>query len=214
MAIVDGKVFRVHTKDWQGKNLYSFKLDGGGDNDWYRMGEKRHAGVIEEGYVIRVEYSKDKRDNLQVERVKLLEKGEPVKASGGNRGSGGGRPSGGGANGLSKDEWAEKDLKIQYQSARNAAIEYVQVLISNEIIKLPAKTKADERKAVVDGYLDFYTAQFYLDTAGKAAVGRADGELATADTLPAGEPATAETESDDDWGDDDSSAEGGDSSEW
>ena len=114
---------------------------------------------------------------------------------------------------MSKADWAEKDLTIQYQSARNAAIEFVNVLIANEVVKLPAKTKADERLAVVEGYIDLYTARFYLDTAGKGAVGRSGDELDTQDTLPAGDTASAETPSDDDWGDDD---QGGsdDGSEW
>lgn len=209
MSIIEGKVFRVHTKDWSGKKLYSVKLDGGGDNDWYRMGEDRHEGVIEEGFTVKIEFEKDRRDNLQINRVKLIEKGEPVKSSGTRSGSGGG---GGKGSGMSKGDWAEKDLTIQYQSARNAAIDFVQLIVSNDIVKLPAKTKVADRLAAIEGYLDLYTARFYLDTADKAAVGRAGDELATSDTLPTGDTASAESASDDDWGDDDS--DGGDGDEW
>ncbi len=212
METTEGVVFRVHTKDWNGKNLYSLKLDGTDKNDWIRMGEEKHSGVIEEGYKIKVGFFVDRNGNKQLEKVKLLEKGEPIKAKGGGgKGNSYGGGNKGGSN-LSKEEWAEKDLTIQYQSARRDGIAFVRLLVENEVIKLPAKTKADERKACIEGLHDYYTAKFFLDVAGRAAVGRSGDELETPDTLPAGEPEEAPDATDSDGWDDDTPS--GDDGDW
>lgn len=214
--IKEGVVFRVwDTGDRvPGKVLYSFKFDGGGKDEWFRMGEERYSGVIESGFKIKVDGELDTKGNFQVSRAKLVAKGEPIKPQG-QGGGGKSNYSGGGGNkggsNLTKEEWAAKDLTIQYQSARRDGISMVGMLIANDVIKLPAKTKADERRAVVDALHDFYTAKFFTDVAGRAAVGRSGDELDVQDTLPAGTPDDTPATTDDGWGDDSTTEEGGDS---
>ena len=200
-----GVIFRASAKEWDGTTLYSFKFDG--QDDWFRTGERKYD-QIQEGYEVEVGYEVDGRGNRQVVpgHVKLIKKGEPIpsKPKGGYKGGKGGGGRGGPQ--MSKEEWAEKDRTIQYQAARNAAIEMVELLIKSESIKLPAKTKAAERRVVIDGLVDEYTAKFFEDTAGRSAVTRASDERDAPESL---EDDVAQTESE--WDGDD---EGGEASEW
>jgi hypothetical protein len=170
MAYAEGTVFRVHTKDFKGKNLYSFKFDGGGNDEWFRMGENRNAGVIEEGFKVRVEYELDQRDNRQIKRARVLEKGEPVAAAKPARSGG----SGGGN---------QREANINYNVAVARAIEQVNAHVLHEAIKLPAKTKPEERRAVLDGYVDLYTARFLADIETCGAVARAADEVGVSGSL-------------------------------
>jgi hypothetical protein len=185
-----GVVFRVHEKDYRGKMLYSFKFDGGDENEWFRLGEDRHEGVIEEGNTVGVYFTIDRRDNRQVEKAVLLEKGDPAPARSSNRSTGGRKPSGGGQSARDK-YWEDKDAydkevrepAIRYQAARRDAIDVVKMLLDNEAVKLPAKTKVNERRDAIEGLVDVYTAQLYLDVMEQGAVKRAGDELRTPDSV-------------------------------
>lgn len=211
MKTQTGVVFRVHTKDYRGKNLYSFKLDGGGDNEWFRLGENRREGTVEEGYEIKLGYTEDRNGNLQVEKVKVLAKGEPVQAKSKSRGkSSYSKSSGGGAKGNSVD-WAAKDAAIQYQSSRKDALEFVKMGVELKSIKLPAATKIAERIAALEGYVDLYTAKFFLDIASQGALSRADDELEVqdeAEEAPKAKKAKPADDGDDDWDTEDNADDG------
>lgn len=175
-TMMEGKVFRVFTKNFEGKNLYSIKLDG--IDGYIRMGEDRHAKVVEEGYTIKVKVAKDQRGNLKLEKVKLLEKGEPISNA-----KKGGAPRKGG--GQANVDWDAKDQKIQMQSARRDAITYVLALLETDTLSFPkgaTKTNKEARMAALDGFVDFYTVRFFEDVQDVnnfGAVSRNSGELDT-----------------------------------
>jgi hypothetical protein len=196
----EGKIFRISEKKWNDKTFYSFKFDG--QDGWYRLGDHRTDDKVQEGWTVRVGYEIDARGNRNVVpgHVKLVEKGDPIPA----KGKGG---QGGGGGGYAPRS-AKTDETIQYQAAGNRSQEHVRLLLEWEAIKLPAKTKAEERRAVIDGMVDFYHAKFFLDIAGRAAVERSNDELAVSTEIPS-EPAQDETEAPE-WGDDN----GGDANEW
>lgn len=202
-----GVVFRKTPKKWNDKTFYSFKFDG--QDGYYRLGEDDYAGTVEDGYTINIGYETDGKGNNNVVpgHVKLVKKGEPVAATGGKGGGGKSNYSGGNsADKMSKQEWAEKDLTIQYQAARNSALAHVELLLKTESVKLPGKTKFAERQTEIDGLVDQYTARFFTDVAGREAVNRAGDEFQTQASLP------AETEDDGpNWDDDDDTGGGG---EW
>lgn len=54
----------------------------------------------------------------------------------------------------------ERDLRIQWQSARNAAIEVVGILVSSESLKLPEKNKSD----AILGKISDLTDRFYRES--------------------------------------------------
>lgn len=211
MKTVEGVVFRVYTKDFRGTELYTVKLDG--DDNWYRLGETRHADTVDEGYKVKLGYEEDRKGNLNVSKVKLLAKGDPIQNT--KRSGGGGRPANTGG-GKPAVDWDAKDLKIQYQSARKDGLEFLKLVVEQEIVKLPPKTKPAERLAAIEGLLDQYTARFFLDIADQAAVARAAEETEVQETVakaPAKKAPKAAEESsddDDDFGDDDA----GDDDEW
>lgn len=206
----EGVVFRKTPKKWNDKTFYSFKFDG--QDGYYRLGEDDYAGTVEDGYTIRIGFETDGKGNNNVVpgHVKLVKKGEPVKATGGNSSANRSSYSGGNsADKMSKADWAEKDLTIQYQASRNSAIAHVELLLKTESVKLPGKTKFAERQAEIDGLVDQYTAKFFTDITDRSAVGRAGDEFATTASLP-----DAEAEDEGPNWDDDDGDQGGTSGEW
>lgn len=79
--------------------------------------------------------------------------------------SGSSRKSSGSAkDSMSKDDWAEKDLKIQWQAARNAGIELLGVLLAHDAVPIGTKTtKPADRFDIAMAKLDELTEQFFLD---------------------------------------------------
>ena len=165
METAQGIVFRVFEKEFNGKMLYTLKFDG--DDNYYRLGEKRYAGTIESGYEVKVAFETKGANNL-VRKVKLIAKGEPVEPK--SPGGGKSRP-GGGSKGSGGTDWAAKDQNIQYQSARNAAIEMVKMLLEQNGLEFPkgvTKTNVKGRGEIIDGMVDVYTAKFFEDCTGNA----------------------------------------------
>lgn len=83
--------------------------------------------------------------------------GTPDKSAGSGR-SGGSKPASGGKADV---DWDLKDMKIQWQSSRNAAIALAEVAISCEALVLPAK-KADKLDAL-EAWVSEKTQEFFLD---------------------------------------------------
>lgn len=174
--VAEGVVFRVTEKAWSDFVFYTVKLDG--VDGWYRMGKERYANIIEPGNTVKFGWKQDDNGNLVVVpgHVSLIAAGNgapppPSKPKATPKATGGG-----GSNQMSKQDWAEKDLSIQYQSARKDALQYLSLVIDQESFKLPAKTKPVERLAALDGLLDLYTAKFFTDIAGRSALARNEDE--------------------------------------
>lgn len=119
-------------------------------------------------------------------------------SSSSQRSSGGGdAPRGGGAQRsasapVSKDDyWKLKDEKdeakqatIQYQASRNAAIHLVDVLVKNELVKLPPVSKMADRYDATLALVETLTAKFQEETAilggdSKPPAGKGSGRKST-----------------------------------
>lgn len=195
-----GIVFRVFEKKYRDKMLYSLKFDG--QDNYYRMNENRFSGKIEAGFELKIGYTTDQNGNhvLIPEQIKTISTSgaapEPGKSS---SGGGGSAPASGGG--------TSTQQAIQYQSSRKDALEFVRIIADNEVVKLPAKTKPDERLAALEALVDRYTARFFLDIDAQGAIQRSDSELHNESEVPADAPAAAT----DDW---DGDADKGDSDDW
>lgn len=127
-----------------------------GMDEWFRLNEEQAASVSK-GDKVTVIYSPDGKGGF---RVKAIE--QAAEVGGGSRGrkSGGGGYSGGGND-------ARSDA-IQYQHSQEMALRAVNILVTSESFKLPAKP-ADRYDAVL-GLVDALTAKFHNDIATLAAV--------------------------------------------
>ena len=127
-------------------------------------------------------------NQIAITKVKLVTKGAGRPAGGG--GFGGGKRFGGGGGGggaksnLSKEEWAEKDRSIQYQSARKDAIVVLHQKIELGLVSLGSKTaKPAVREAVYNDLLDRETKRLFEDIEKRGAVVRTDAQLDESDEL-------------------------------
>lgn len=140
-------------------------------------------------------------NDAQIVKVALITKGDGGAKRGGGGYKGGG--GGGGKSQMSKEEWAEKDLQIRYQSARNAAITAVALAVEVGALVLgTAKAKPEAKLAVLNGQLDLYTAQFYADVENKGAVVRTSSQLDEDETVEDDDDFDDETSGDDEFDDD------------
>lgn len=152
--MVTGKVFKVYTKEWQGKTLYTIKIDG--DPKYYRCGEKDPGSIA--GKTVSFAVKKEEATQATVDG-KITATADSGKSGGASPGTG--------------VDWAKKDASIQYQSSRKDALELVKLLIASTALKLP-KAQADIA-GVIEAAVDHYTSQFFEDIGSLAAVARANG---------------------------------------
>lgn len=181
-----GTIAFLNEKAWKpGTTFRNIKLEG--DKVYYRLGTAEFPAGVVKAADVEFEISKMNDDgksaDIDLKTLKVLAKvvASPEAAPVSVR--------------VTKDpvDWAAKDASIQYQSARNAAIDWTKFLVEREIVKVPAK--AADKLAAIEAILDGYTAQFYMDVGTKGAVARAmDGE--TPAEAPQPDPAAA-AESDD-----------------
>jgi len=162
MSKVNGVVSFVHEAEFQGKPSYSIKLNG--DENWYRLGANRFAGVIEKGAQVELTYdektSKTGSVRLAVTAAKRIESEAPKGAS--TSAAPAARSAGG------YNDPARQDA-ISYQSARNAALDAVKLLVVVDGIKFTAKS---DKKAILDALVDEYTVLYFRDVESKGAVAR------------------------------------------
>jgi hypothetical protein len=162
---VTGVVKFNNARPFGGKTLYSVKLEN--DQNLYRIGEKGYGDITTEGNTITITYTEKTVNGKVTQNVTDIVPATPAAPA--NKSSGGGTTYGGGTGAA----WgAEKDLNIQYQAARNTAVEVLRDLVVINGFKLGAKTKVQDNYVAYMAMLDKLTAQFYEDTPVKAAVTR------------------------------------------
>jgi len=192
MGIKTGFVKFKNEKEFRGATLFSVKFAG--DDDLYRMGDEGSVGKLfaggggwddfQEGDALKVAFDEDRKGNKIVTKAKVLEEGdkdypeEPRRGGRGNgrgRGGSGGRSSGGNSGSQGVD-WEAKDARITLLSVQDRARENIKFLIEQDAIKLPAKTKTEDRREVILGLIDVEAARLYrqaydvagfLDSAGQ-----------------------------------------------
>ena len=181
IKVVEGFVWWRGSTTFGGKELYSFKFDG--EDQFYRQGTERFEGVIDKGNYVKAEVELKQNGHWEVKRAKVVD--APTKAiekqEKSTKKKAGAKKGEYARNMKSKnDYWENKDIyykevevpAIRYSASRTAALAWVPLLIANDAIKLPAKTKTEERRTVLDGLLDFYTAKFVDDSLDQKAVAR------------------------------------------
>lgn len=111
--------------------------------------------------------------NAMIKKVKVL---EPAIGGGNYRKRAQSSTSSGG---LSKEEWAEKDLAIRYQHSQKVGASLLETALAQGVITIPKKNAED----VFIGYFDRFTAAVYNDIAGRDAVGRVAGDENESDDI-------------------------------
>lgn len=101
---------------------------------------------------------------------------ESAGRSGGNNRSDAGNKSAG----LSKDEWAAKDKRIELMSARNSSLEFLKIALEQGAVSLGSKKAADKLE-LLEAVLDKITMRFLSQneqfvTSGSISVGEASEE--------------------------------------
>lgn len=158
-SVNKARITKVYVKKFDDGNVsVSFKIAG--DQRFFRCGKFRNKGVVEEGNVIKFNY-----DEVSEDAAKVI--GKPSLVTGGGGEDEGaskpaGKPSGGG--------FGSHDSNIQYQSSRKDALVFVELIVAQGAIKLPAKESA--KLEVLEGLLDRYTSVFYADIGTKGAIAR------------------------------------------
>ena len=149
-----GQVFKVYPKQFPGKPMtYSVKLED--QPLFHRMGTERYAGIVEPGKVIEFEATPNSDGKSAQVQGTIREVVQAPAAAPGSPAL----PNNTG-----------RDNSIQYQSARKDAIEFVDLLVRNEALKLGKD--AAKKEGILFAALDRYTAFFFKDIATLGAVVR------------------------------------------
>lgn len=155
-----GVISKVFSKPFQNKTLYSFQLQG--DQQYYRLGEKKPP-FVQDGASIQFDIDW-KGNNASAKNVApWMEQVVPAALQ---------TPIPYAPPAAAKDNyWNNKEKadvarqkKIEIQAARNAAIEFISILLAQEAVKLPAK-QADKEAALAD-MLNHYIEKFLSENEG------------------------------------------------
>lgn len=178
-----GVISRVFDKPYQNKTLYSFQLQG--DSQYYRLGEKKPP-FVQNGASIQFDVDM-KGNNATAKNVApWMEQVIPAAIQ---------NPIPYAPPAAAKDTYwnnkekadVERQKKIEIQAARNAAIEFISILLSQDAVKLPAK-QADKEAALAD-MLNHYIEKFIAENSGKSD-----------ETTPAAEPELNDDDNQEKWG--------------
>lgn len=161
---------------------------------WYGAPAKLHE-KLGRGWKVKVKVEQEGR-NTMIVGVKVIEKSAPKAKSGGFKGGGGGGKKGG----MSKEEWAAKDLTIRYQHCQKEGHQILALLIETGSIVIPKK----KGEAVLMGHYDRIVASLFADISGQLAVKRVAGESDEPTDVDFDDlEDEATSSSDDEFGDDD-----------
>ncbi len=133
---------------------------------WYGAPAKLNE-KLGRGWKVKVKVEQEGR-NTMIVGVKVIEKSAPKARSGG----GGGGGKGGGKGGMSKEEWAKKDLTIRYQHCQKEGHQILALLIETGGVTIPKKNG----EAVLMGHYDRIVASLFGDIDGQLAVKRVGTE--------------------------------------
>jgi hypothetical protein len=156
MALVEGVISRINSTQFNGKNFYSFALNG--QDGWYGTGIKRPP---REGVSVRFEFKKNSKGYLEVDGpIEIRTDGEVGPAGGvstqersANGSSVGyaGNSSGSKKSPEERGYWDRKeqrdiknDADRELGASRNTALNIIDLMIKHEAIKLPAVAKREE----------------------------------------------------------------------
>lgn len=128
------------------KGYIQYKIDDEWYGTWVKEAQADRGDTIEFEY----KHSGNFR-NIVNNEIKVISKGT-------------GAPQQSSSSGGGSVDWDLKDRKIQWQSARNAAIELVHVLALNGAIPYKTNAKAADKQEVIEAFVDQYTNQFYEDS--------------------------------------------------
>jgi hypothetical protein len=153
MATVTGKVNKITSKEWEGKNLYGLEVNGKS----YGTGTKKPT-VVAGDYV---EFEADTSGKYAKADFFSIKK---IEAPAGSAATG---PTGGGYRYGAGDD--KKQEVISKQAARNSAIAFFAQLAALDALPTPAKTaKIDARMELYLGILDKMTTDFFDYSMGKS----------------------------------------------
>lgn len=177
MSKIKGIVSYVGSNAWKGKTLYSLRVQN--EDKWFNLGETPTSAA--KGDFIEFEYTEHNgKNNIVGGSIVRLDSAPSVVVGASTVPSRtfGSAPRKSG----NKDDYWEKrldfdlakdayhknnDIKIQYQSARNAAISVVDILVREKALKLPAKEPAD----AILGKIEDLTNEFFAKTSNVALPG-------------------------------------------
>lgn len=179
--VFDGVVNYVKDHAKYGRSIALKDVDGFiGEAGQFKLASVDKGDTIK----VRVEGYGNKGNYKLTANPKIISKGAgDSESTGRNTGSSG--------NTGGNERWSG-----DWNTARARAIEFVQLLVASESIKLGAKTKAEERAVQLKEYVDDYTGQFHKETESVLMKKAAEVEEDLAD-----EPEEAPDAAGDDWGD-------------
>jgi hypothetical protein len=187
--MAQGVVSKVIAKDFNGKLLYSFALKN--QQNWFNLGD--HAPQFKEGDSVQFDVV-TKGTRLHAQNVAPwtgggAEQAPPIQAFAGRpNGNYTRKPFVAGKSEQEKEYWANKDAKqeetqrrIEIQAARNAAIETAALLLSHNLVAVPASiTKKADGKGYVSALINELLDEYLSDTSR-----RLGGAPVVEDTPPA-----------------------------
>jgi hypothetical protein len=183
------KVTRATSKQFSDGNWsYSFQTAGTGDT-WLRGGKNQFKGIMVEGNQVEIETNttrnRDGKETTYLESAVLVGAATPAVNKDASV------PS----SELAAWGGLTTQSKIEYQAARNSAIEFLKLVVGSGAAKIPEAQAA--KQLALEKYLDRYTAQMYQDTQRAGAVERTLA-AASAKTVKAKDKIEEESEEDQD----------------
>jgi len=159
-----------------GKSKYSYFIQLDGDQHYFNTKYDPKCGV---GDIVGVEFEQKGEQRSQIKQIKVLEdNGAPKGYQEGEKfsaGGGGSSNSGGGY-----ETGPNRQDSIVYQSSRKDALQMVQILLGEDLIKIPT---GDKGRIVVEELVKEFTASFFKDASNPTAALKGAEEV-EADTAP------------------------------
>lgn len=167
MSEFQGVVSNVSAFPYNGKNLWSFSLNG--TKGFFRCGDTRPR--VEKGDYVKFTATTGKNGAYNVDTKSIDAKTGESQATGVKIPAAG--TSGASASGVGREDyWVAREARdvstqkrIEIQSCRNSAIEFLKILLANGEFKLPAKNKVAALEAALQHYID----KFIKENAGESA---------------------------------------------